>query len=66
MRRSRIPVDTRGALTAGMVVADLHRGSQATPTADVCVEVAAERFLQRLVERVLQQRFGSSTVRRFQ
>ena len=31
-----VAVETRGALTAGMAVADLRRGSHAAPTAHVC------------------------------
>jgi purine nucleosidase len=49
-----LAVETRGDLTAGMVVADLRRGSQAKPTADVCVDVEAERFLRLFAERVLK------------
>jgi inosine-uridine nucleoside N-ribohydrolase len=49
-----LAVETRGELTAGMVVADLRRGSPATPTADVCVDVEAERFLQLFADRVLR------------
>jgi len=49
-----LAVETRGALTSGMVVADLRRGSRAKPTGDVCVEVEAERFLRLFAERVLQ------------
>jgi purine nucleosidase len=49
-----LAVETRGALTAGMVIAELRHGSQAKPTADVCVDVEAERFLRLFAERVLK------------
>ncbi len=49
-----LAVETRGALTAGMAVADLRRGSRAVSTADVCVEVEADRFLRLFTERVLR------------
>jgi len=49
-----LAVETRGALTAGMAVADLRRGALASPTATVCVKVAAERFLHLFAERVLR------------
>jgi inosine-uridine nucleoside N-ribohydrolase len=49
-----LAVETRGALTAGMTVADLRRGTPASPTATVCVEVEAERFLRLFTERVLR------------
>jgi purine nucleosidase len=48
-----LAVETRGALTAGMAVADLRRWRRAAPTADVCVEVEVERFLRLFAERVL-------------
>lgn len=56
VRRERmaLAVETRGALTAGMAVADLRRRSRAAPTADVCVEVEAKRFLDLFTERVLR------------
>lgn len=47
-----LAVETRGALTTGMTVADFRR-QRAAPTARVCVEVEAERFLGLFVERVL-------------
>lgn len=47
-------VETRGALTAGMAVADLRRWRRAAPTADVCVDVEADRFLHLFTERVLR------------
>ena len=49
-----LAVETRGALTAGMAVADLRRRCRAAPTADVCVEVETERFLRLFTERVLR------------
>ena len=49
-----VAVETRGALTAGMTVADLRRGSLAAPTAQVCLEVNADRFLGVFTQRVLQ------------
>jgi len=49
-----LAVETRGALTAGMAVADLRRRCRAAPTADVCVEVETERFLHLFTERVLR------------
>ncbi|MBP1776914.1 MAG: nucleosidase [candidate division NC10 bacterium] len=49
-----LAVETRGTLTAGMAVADLRRRRRAAPTADVCVEVEAERFLRLFTERVLR------------
>jgi purine nucleosidase len=49
-----LAVETRGVLTAGMAVADLRRRSRTAPNADVCVEVAAERFLDLFTERVLR------------
>lgn len=48
-----VAVETQGRLTAGMAVADLRRRSRAAPTANVCVEVEAERFLALFTERVL-------------
>jgi inosine-uridine nucleoside N-ribohydrolase len=48
-----LAVETRGDLTAGMVVADLRRGHRSDPTAHVCVEVKTERFLRLFTERVL-------------
>jgi len=49
-----VAIERRGELTAGMAVADLRRRSQAAPTATVCVEVEAARFLRLFQERVLQ------------
>ncbi len=49
-----LAVETRGILTAGMAVADLRRRSSAAITADVCVEVEADRFLRLFTERVLR------------
>jgi inosine-uridine nucleoside N-ribohydrolase len=49
-----IAVETRGAITAGMAVADLRRGVSAPPTASVCVDVEAERFLRLFADRVLR------------
>ena len=43
-----------GTLTAGMTVADLRRGSYAVPTAQVCLEVDADRFLGLFTQRVLR------------
>jgi inosine-uridine nucleoside N-ribohydrolase len=49
-----VAVETRGALTTGMAVADLRRGQRGAPTANVCVSVEAERFLRLFIERVLR------------
>lgn len=49
-----LAVETRGALTAGMAVADLRPRRRVAPTADVCVEVEADRFLRLFTERVLR------------
>jgi purine nucleosidase len=49
-----VGVETQGRLTAGMAVADLRRRCRAAPTANVCVEVEAERFLGLFAERVLR------------
>ena len=49
-----LAVETRGALTAGMAVVDLRRGRRPAPTAEVCVEVEAKRFLDLFTERVLR------------
>jgi inosine-uridine nucleoside N-ribohydrolase len=48
-----VAVETQGALTAGMAVADLRRRSRAAPTANVSVEVDADRFLDLFTKRVL-------------
>jgi inosine-uridine nucleoside N-ribohydrolase len=48
-----VGVERRGELTAGMAVADLRRRSRACPTATVCLEVAAARFLDVFGCRVL-------------
>jgi purine nucleosidase len=49
-----LAVETRGDLTAGMVVADLRRGHRSNPTANVCVEVKTEHFLNLFEQRVLK------------
>ena len=49
-----VAVERRGELTAGMAVVDLRRRSRATPSATVCMEVEAARFLRMFTERVLQ------------
>jgi len=49
-----VAVERRGELTSGMAVADLRRRSHAAPTATVCVEVDAARFLHLISERLLQ------------
>lgn len=49
-----LAVETRGALTAGMAVADLRRGAPGPPTATVCVDVESERFLRLFTDRVLR------------
>ncbi len=49
-----VAVETQGALTAGMAVTDLRRRRRAAPTANVCVEVEADRFLDLFVKRVLR------------
>jgi purine nucleosidase len=48
-----VAVERRGELTAGMAVADLRRRNRACPTATVCVEIAAPRFLDVFRRRVL-------------
>ena len=48
-----LAVERQGELTAGMAVTDLRRRSRACPTATVCVEVAAARFLELVRRRVL-------------
>jgi len=50
-----VAVERQGELTAGMAVVDLRKRSQPTPTAMVCVEVEAARFLRMFAERVLQK-----------
>ncbi len=49
-----IAIECHGVLTAGMTVADLRRRSRAAPTAAVCVEVDASRFLALFRQRVLR------------
>jgi len=49
-----VAVERRGELTSGMAVADLRRRSRAAPTAKVCVEVDAKRFLELFARRVLR------------
>lgn len=49
-----VAVERRGELTAGMAVADLRRRSHADPTAAVCVEVNAARFLHFFSDRLLR------------
>lgn len=46
-------VETQGTHTLGMAVPDLRRRSRAAPTAKVCVEVDADRFLGLFRTRVL-------------
>lgn len=53
-RPMAVTIERRGELTSGMAVADLRRRSRAAPTAAVCVEVEAARFLHTLSERLLQ------------
>jgi purine nucleosidase len=48
-----VAVETQGSLTAGMAVADLRRRRRTAPTASVCLEVEADRFLDLFVKRVL-------------
>jgi inosine-uridine nucleoside N-ribohydrolase len=48
-----VAVEIQGVLTGGMAVADLRRRSRAAPTANVCVEVDADRFLNLFTKRVL-------------
>jgi len=48
-----VTVETQGTFTAGMAVADLRRRCRAVPTANVCVEVEADRFLRLFTQRVL-------------
>lgn len=54
VRPLHVSVERRGELTAGMAVADLRRRSRACPTATVCVEVSADRFLDVFRRRVLR------------
>lgn len=49
-----VAIERRGELTAGTAVADLRRRSRAAPTAMVCVEVEAARFLHLFTQRVLR------------
>ncbi len=49
-----VAVERRGELTAGMAVADLRRRSRADPTAMVCMEVDAARFLHVFSDRLLR------------
>ncbi len=49
-----VAIECQGALTAGMTVVDLRRRSRAAPTAAVCVEVDASRFLALFRQRVLR------------
>ncbi|MBI2000676.1 MAG: nucleoside hydrolase [candidate division NC10 bacterium] len=49
-----VAIECRGELTAGMAVADLRRRSRTAPTATVCVEVEAARFLHLFTQRVLR------------
>jgi len=49
-----LAVETQGALTAGMVVADQRRRRRAVPNASVCLAVDADRFLRAFVHRVLE------------
>jgi inosine-uridine nucleoside N-ribohydrolase len=48
-----VAVERQGELTSGMAVADLRRRSRAIPTASVCVEVEAARFLHSFSQRIL-------------
>ncbi len=52
-RAMPVAVERRGELTAGMSVADLRRRSHAAPTATVCLQVEAARFLDLFRQRVL-------------
>ena len=47
-----VDVETRGELTSGMTVADIRRLSGQRPNADVALDADADRFLDRLIERV--------------
>ncbi len=49
-----LAVETRGDLTAGMVVADLRRRRTCAPNASVCMSVAGERFVQDFCDRILE------------
>jgi inosine-uridine nucleoside N-ribohydrolase len=49
-----LAIERCGELTSGMAVADLRRRSRATPTAAVCLEVEAARFLHLFSQRVLR------------
>ena len=50
---AHVQVETEGNLTNGMIVADLRqRGQRPDPNAQVCVEVAAEPFLDTFFQRL--------------
>ena len=55
-QRWPVNVETRGEHTRGMTVADRRAHTTAQPSADVCVEVDAGRFLERFEERMLMHR----------
>jgi inosine-uridine nucleoside N-ribohydrolase len=54
-RPMRVDVETRGDHTSGMTVADFRPGTfeaPRSPNADVCLEVDADRFLERFLARL--------------
>ncbi|HEU4751638.1 MAG TPA: nucleoside hydrolase [Armatimonadota bacterium] len=54
-RPLRVDVETRGERTLGMTIADLRPGSHhgpPAPNAEVCLEVDAEAFVRRFLERL--------------
>jgi len=55
-QRWRVDVETNGAHTRGMTVADRRPHTTAQPNADVGVEVDAGRFLERFEERIMTYR----------
>ncbi|MFN3650556.1 MAG: nucleoside hydrolase [Armatimonadota bacterium] len=51
----RVDVETRGRLTRGMTVADFRVGNfgpRPTPNSEVCLEVDADAFVERLLDRI--------------
>ncbi|HLJ61925.1 MAG TPA: nucleoside hydrolase [bacterium] len=51
-QRWPVEIETKGDVTRGMTVADRRPHTTAPPNADVCVEVEADRFLERFEERM--------------
>lgn len=50
--RARVEVETAGRFTRGMTVVDLRPHAPGEPNAEVCLEVEADRFKRRLLERL--------------